>query len=158
MTAVDEITSRTPDALFNGSAVVDIIRSCVPNIQDPWAAPASDITALMVAVRLASYGHNLEIGSKCPACNEENDFEIDLRLVLDGLRAGDYNVPLQSGDLTIYFAPMNYHQINENNRVQFEDQKMIQSLVSSDTKEEDLGLPILGWHLHSHEKVDHGSL
>lgn len=137
MTAVDEITSRTPDALFNGSAVVDIIRSCVPNILNPWAAPASDITALLVAVRLASYGHALEIGTKCSSCNEENDFEVDLRVVLDGLRSGDYNTPLQSGDLTIYFTPMNYQQINENNRVQFEDQKTIQSLVTSDINEEE---------------------
>ena len=50
MTAVDEITSRTPDALFNGSAVMDIIGSCVPNIRDPWAIPATDITALLIAV------------------------------------------------------------------------------------------------------------
>jgi len=28
MTAVDEITTKTPDALFNGSAVVEIIKSC----------------------------------------------------------------------------------------------------------------------------------
>ena len=137
MTAVDEITSRTPDALFNGSAMADIIHSCVPNILDPWAAPASDITALLVAVRLASYGHALEVGTKCPACSEENEFEIDLRMVLDGLRAGNYDTPLQSGDLTIYFAPMNYQQINENNRVQFEDQKMIQSLVSTDISDEE---------------------
>jgi hypothetical protein len=36
MTAVDEIITRTPDALFNGSAVPDILKSCVPNIKDPW--------------------------------------------------------------------------------------------------------------------------
>ena len=30
MTAIDEITYRTPDALFNGQAVVNVIKSCVP--------------------------------------------------------------------------------------------------------------------------------
>ncbi len=34
MTAIDEITSRTPDALFNGSAVTEIIKSCIPAIRD----------------------------------------------------------------------------------------------------------------------------
>ena len=57
MTAVDEITSRTPDALFNGSAVIDIMRSCVPNIHDPWIIPAVDFNALLAAVRLASYAN-----------------------------------------------------------------------------------------------------
>ena len=36
MTAIDEITARTPDALFNGTAVAELITSCVPNIKDPW--------------------------------------------------------------------------------------------------------------------------
>lgn len=137
MTAVDEITSRTPDALFNGSAVTDIIRSCVPAIHDPWATPASDITALLVAIRLASYGHSMEMGTKCPKCSEENEYSLDLRTVLDGLKSGDYETPLQSGDLTIYFTPMTYQQLNENNRVQFEDQKMIQSLNSAEIDEEE---------------------
>jgi hypothetical protein len=35
MTAIDEITYRTPDALFNGNAVVNVIKSCIPNIVDP---------------------------------------------------------------------------------------------------------------------------
>ena len=29
MTAIDEITYRTPDALFNGQAVVSVIQSCL---------------------------------------------------------------------------------------------------------------------------------
>ena len=36
MTAIDEITYRTPDALFNGNAVTNVIKSCVPAIRDPW--------------------------------------------------------------------------------------------------------------------------
>ena len=65
MTAVDEITTRTPDALFNGSAVVDIMHSCVPNIGDPWSIPAVDFNALLAAVRLASYGHEMEVSTTC---------------------------------------------------------------------------------------------
>ena len=53
MTAIDEITYRTPDALFNGQAVVDVIQSCVPSIKNAWAAPAPDINALLTAVRIA---------------------------------------------------------------------------------------------------------
>jgi hypothetical protein len=46
MTAIDEITSKTPDALFNGSAVVEIIKSCVPDITDPWSIPSTDLDAI----------------------------------------------------------------------------------------------------------------
>jgi hypothetical protein len=128
MTAVDEITARTPDALFNGSAVVDIVRSCVPNITDPWIMPSIDLNSALVAIRLASYGHMMEIGSTCPNCGHSHEFEIDLRMMLDGIRAGDYHVPLTINDLEIRMRPLTYQEINEASKFQFEDQKMIQNL------------------------------
>jgi len=137
MTAVDEISSRTPDALFNGSAVVEIIRSCVPNITDPWAVPSTDINALLVATRIASYGHDMTISTKCPKCGSEHDFEIDLRMVLDSIKTPDYEQPLAIGDLTIYFTPVTYKQLNENSKIQFEDQKLMQILPNSEIPEEE---------------------
>ena len=61
MNAIDEITYRTPDALFNGSATVNVIQSCIPNIRDAWAVPVSDLDAILVAIRIASYGHSMDI-------------------------------------------------------------------------------------------------
>ena len=39
MTTLDEITYRTPDALFNGNAVNSVIESCIPNIKSAWGMP-----------------------------------------------------------------------------------------------------------------------
>lgn len=137
MTALDEITNRTPDALFNGSAVTGIIKSCVPNILDPWNAPVTDFNALLVAIRIASYGHKMDINSTCPKCNATHDFDIDLRAVLDQLRSPDYDKTLVDGDLTFYFVPMTYKQVNENSKITFEDQKTIQILSNTDITEEE---------------------
>jgi hypothetical protein len=137
MTAVDEITSRTPDALFNGSAVMDIIRSCVPNIRDPWVVPSMDLNALLVAVRLASYGHDMDIGTTCPKCGEAHQLTLDLRTVLDSIAPVDYDQAVTSGDLTFHFSPMDYRQINESAKIQFEDQKLLQMLTNSEMTEEE---------------------
>ena len=137
MTALDEISSRTPDALFNGSAVVDIIRSCVPNIQDPWQVPAIDLNTLFVAMRVASYGHNMEINTTCPKCGHEHQFDLDLRVVLDTLKSPDYNRSLQVGDLTLYFVPLSYQTINDISRQQFEDQKITSVINQSDLTDEE---------------------
>lgn len=131
MTAIDEITSRTPDALFNGSAVTEIIRSCVPNILDPWSVPSVDLNTLLVSIRLASYGHEMEISSKCPECGHTHDMTLDLRIVLDSLHAPDYDKTITSGDLEFFFTPMNYRELNEHSKINFEDQKMIQMLSDS---------------------------
>ena len=126
MTAIDEITARTPDALFNGSAVAEVISSCVPNIKDPWIVPVMDLNSLLVSIRLASYGHDMEIGSVCPACGHDHALTIDLRQVLDRFKTPDYTKTVTHGDLIFYFAPLSYRQVNENSRLQYEDQKIIQ--------------------------------
>jgi hypothetical protein len=130
MTARDEITYRTPDALFNGSAVVSVVKSCVPNIKDPWCMPSSDVDAVLIAIRIATYGHDMELPSTCPSCQTETDYSIDLRAVNDQIKLGDFDKSLQIGDLEIYFAPISYRQINENNQKQFEQQQLIRQLDS----------------------------
>lgn len=128
MTTMDEITYRTPDALFNGSATVSVIQSCVPNIRDAWHMPGTDLDTVLTAIRIASYGHDMEISVQCPKCGTEADYSIDLRRTLEQIQADDYQVPLKMGDLEIYFRPMTYQQMNANNMQQFEDQKSLQNL------------------------------
>jgi hypothetical protein len=131
MTALDEIAYRTPDALFNGQAVVSVVQSCMPNIRDAWQIPAVDLNAILVAIRIASYGHDMEFGTQCPACNTETDYTVDLRNVLDGLKSADYSRPIRHGDLEIYLQPMSYHHQTETNKLQFEQQKRIQLVQAS---------------------------
>jgi len=128
MTAMDEITYRTPDALFNGEATTTVIQSCVPNILDAWATPSIDLDALLVAIRIASYGHNMDIDSTCPKCEHENTFGLDLRTVLDKFGSADFTRPLVIGDMTFYFRPLSYREMTENNQLQFEQQKTLQML------------------------------
>jgi len=137
MTAMDEITYRTADALFNGSAVINVIKSCVPDILDPWQMPANDVDAVLVAIRIATYGHELELESKCPSCEEENDFAIDMRILMDQIKMPDYGNSVQSGDVEIYFRPLSYGQQNQNAIRQFEDQKILQAVPDADLPEEE---------------------
>ena len=131
MTAVDEITTRTPDALFNGSAVIKIFESCVPCIQDAWSTPAIDVDTLLVAVRIATYGHNMDVNTKCPNCGTENEYQVDLRTVLENIKLPDYESSLDIGGLKFFFRPLSYLQLNENNQAQFEDQKAMQTIGDS---------------------------
>lgn len=133
MTAMDEITYRTADALFNGTAVVNVIKSCVPNILDPWKIPNIDMDTLLVAIRIASYGHAMDFESSCPHCEHENSFGLDLRTVLDGMGRADYGTPLKNGDVTIFFKPLTYQQVNANSIDQFADQKLLESLQNADS-------------------------
>lgn len=128
MTTMDEITYRTPDALFNGSAVVTVIQSCVPNIKNAWHMPSVDIDTALTAIRIASYGHDMDISIKCPSCSTESDYSVDLRSALSAITGDGYDTPLELGDLSLRFRPMTYQQLNANSMHQFEEQKTLQSL------------------------------
>jgi len=127
MTSVDEITYRTPDALFNGSATVSVIKSCVPNIRDPWVMPSADMDAVLVGIRIASYGHDMDISVTCPSCDNQEELSVDLRKVNDLLAVGDYETPVVIGDLEFYFQPMTFQTVNQNSQVQMEQQQMIRA-------------------------------
>jgi len=130
MTAIDEITARTPDALFNGTAVVELIRSCVPNIKDPWAISSNDLDAVLIAIKAAAGNDNLEIESSCPKCTESSVYGVNLVGILSTLKCGDYSTPLSIGELEIKFRPITYKEMNVASIQQFEIQKFFESLAN----------------------------
>ena len=137
MTAIDEITYRTPDALFNGQAVITVIQSCVPNIKNAWHLPNIDVNALLIAIRIASHGHEMPINTTCPACNHNEEYALDMRTVLDQIRSPDFDKTIDYGDLEIVFNPVNYEKQNASSIAQFEQQKILSMLPSSDLSEEE---------------------
>jgi len=137
MTAIDEITYRTPDALFNGQAVISVIQSCIPNIKNAWSAPGLDVNAILIAIRIASYGHNMGISTTCPKCQTEEQYEIDLRNMLDQISSPDYTQTITHGDLEIAFQPVSYKNQNNTNQMQFEEQRMIRAIPGSDLPDDE---------------------
>lgn len=137
MTAVDEITYRTPDALFNGTSIIEVIQSCMPNIKDAWAIPSIDLDTILSAIRIATYGHTLEIGTTCPKCEEEAEYGVDLRKIIEQLDVGEYDSTINVGDLEIHIKPLTYKDINESSLVQFEEQKIASVLEDAEMAEEE---------------------
>jgi hypothetical protein len=137
MTNIDEITVRTPDALYNGVAVHDVIRSCVPQIKDPWKIVNIDLNTILIAIKIASNGNYLEVSSSCPSCAHENTFDVDLGQLMARIKQADYDELLNLGDLKVKFKPLTYAEVNENNKRQFEIQKLLNQLQQAQAQQED---------------------
>lgn len=141
MTAIDEITSRTPDALYNGSAVVSIIQSCVPSIKNGWQVNSIDLDAILIAIRIATNGDDMELNTRCPKCGEEHKFGINLVQLLAGQKKANYDQPLHVRELEIHFRPLTYEEINKNDIEQFELQKFLfdlQDVEDSEKKKKEM--------------------
>lgn len=136
MTAIDEITTRTPDALFNGTALADLIKSCIPNIKDPWSINSSDLDSILIAIKAASGDETLDIASECPKCHEVNSYGANLLGMLSTLTPGDYATPITIGELTFKFRPLVYREMNAAALGQFELQRVFQQIEQAETDEE----------------------
>ena len=135
MTSKDEIILRTPDALMNGQGIVDVIKSCVPHIIDPWKMPAVDVDATLIAMRIASYGHNMDFESKCPHCGESHTYGMDLRNMLEQVKCPDYDSDYKFETLTVKFHPQQYFGISRANKINFEVQKLNQALETMESND-----------------------
>jgi len=138
MTARDEMIFNNPDALMNGQAVVDVIQSCCPNIKNAWSMPSVDLDAILIAIRIASFGENMEFRTTCPSCSEENSFELDLRPVLDSVKqAPPFEQEYAYQGLTFTFRPQNYTTVNMVNIETFESQRLFSVVNNSELPDEE---------------------
>jgi len=134
MTAKDELMIKTPDALMNGEATVEVIKSCCPLIDDPWSMPAIDLDAVLIAIRIATYGEKMEM--EIPIKYNEDGkeqlgsetIEIDLRELLDRMQGKIWNDSLTVGDLTFTLHPLTYKESTGFFMSTFENQRLAQMM------------------------------
>ena len=134
MTARDELMIKTPDALMSGEATVEVIKSCCPLIDDPWTMPAIDLDAILIAIRIATYGEKMEL--EVPIRYYENKevkfeserTEIDLRQLLDNMQGKTWNDTFSIGDLTFRLRPLTYKESTGFFMSTFENQRLAQIL------------------------------
>ena len=136
MTASDEIAFKTPDALLNGQATVDVIQSCIPNIKNAWLMPTLDLDALLVAIRIATYGEMMDITTTIPGTDEERTYQLDLRQTLDQLVYNEFDTELHIDDLTISIRPLTYKEFTQSALKTFEEQRIFSVINSDDLTEE----------------------
>jgi hypothetical protein len=137
MTAKDELIMKTPDALLNGQATVDVIQSCMPNIKDAWQMPSIDLDAALIAIRLATYGEKMTLTVKTPVTGEEKAMEVDLRMLLDQFSNLDYDSRVEVGDMIINLRPLNYREFTKGAIKTFEEQRIFNLVNDERISDED---------------------
>lgn len=81
MAALDELMMKSPDMLFQGTAIDQVIKRCVPQVIKPMEMLASDLDYLLTCLRKVTYGEYMPIKHTCKECGEN-------------AQAREYNIPL----------------------------------------------------------------
>jgi hypothetical protein len=140
MTAKDEMTFKTPDAMINGQATVDVIRSCCPNILDPWQLVNYDLDTVLLGIRIATYGESMDMTVTVPVVNEQISHTVNLPALLEtvkGIRIED-SFRTKNG-FTVFVKPLTYKDITGTQLKTFEQQRIVSSVSASQLTEEEKG-------------------
>ena len=113
MNAMDEILFKTPDALFTGNATAEVIKSCIPDITDPWKLVGFDIDYILVAIRIATYTDDLPVKTTCPSCSNDNDSILSLTSLIENFNNYKIENNFKIDDLTFKLKPLTYKQMSD---------------------------------------------
>lgn len=100
MTAKDEMVLKNPDALLNGEALRQVLASVCPDIKDVNEIPTPDIDAILVSMRMASYGDDLNIDVS-HGCTESNNNTQRVVVSLGSILATSKNIDEDTGKVTL---------------------------------------------------------
>jgi len=138
MTTADELLFKSPDALLNGESVARVIQSCAPGITNVRDLPMNDIEVLLLAIRQATYGIQIDYSSECPECQTEKEFGLDISWLLSNADKLEPNaqVKLENG-LVIKIKPYTYTSSVKAALLAFNEGKFLQMLMSEDLSDEE---------------------
>ncbi len=137
MTAKDEMAFKTPDAMINGQSTVDVIKSCVPNLLDPWKMVNYDTDAVLLAIRIATYGETMDITFRVPGTEEDQQHSMNLPALLEDIgRLTIADSTTTSKGFKIDIQPLDYKTLTKIQIARFEQQKMYGTIDSSSMTEE----------------------
>ena len=132
MTAKDELTFKTPDALLNGQSVVDVIQSCAPNIKNAWAVPSVDLDCLLVAIRMATFGEKLEVNVNIPNTEIQKTYEVDCKLLIDRYINAKFQDVMHIDGFTVTLKPISYRVFTQMAIKTFEEQRLLSTVNNED--------------------------
>lgn len=110
MSARDELDMKNPDKLMSGEGIARVIAKCVPAIKKPRELYQADADAILIGLRIATYGEDLPIrvvnqyyDETVKGSAQELDFNINLKGCLQNTKyldnIDDLKVELETGQI-----------------------------------------------------------
>ena len=132
MTSKDEVMIKNPDALLNGESVASVLRSCT-GIENVYDLTNNDVEFLLVAIRYATSGNEMEIDAVCPKDQHVNRVAVDLERILDSVEEMEktYQTRLENG-LKVNLRPMSFKNAQRLSLNAFQEATTLQTI--NDTK------------------------
>ena len=148
MKTIDEITLKTTDMIFQGTAITRVFERCIPDIKKPLKLLSEDVDYLIGCLRQVSYGNALPIKANCEqkSCEKHpvREYTIPLNQILisntteldDKNIEKDYTYVLHNEALNttqdIQFKPILFEQLVKMYQFRAEQDMSFQEIENDD--------------------------
>jgi hypothetical protein len=105
MSAKDEMQFKSPDSLLNGESLIKVITSCVPGIKNTKEIPLPDLSVILVGLRIATYGNDMNVYATCTNCEHRDEMSYDISRLLDNIKPISLANIITIKDAKIYVKP-----------------------------------------------------
>jgi hypothetical protein len=138
MTARDSLLTKTPDSLFNGETTISLIHSCCPDIVEPSEIPVNDLIPILLGIRVASYGNELDIDVKCEKCEHLNMLTLNCSTFLSSIKVSEKdNTVILNNGFIVKVKPFSLSDRTNLQIQQIKQQKLIQHVVTDSENNDD---------------------
>jgi len=133
MTTKDDLTLKSPEGLLNGETVASIIQSCCPAIKNVKNLPAPDLDVILLAIRHATYGDDMDFDITCPECEHNGMYSTSISHSLATMEflEDEYFVKL-ANNVTVYVRPFNYENSVKEALQKYNESQTVKLLVDED--------------------------
>lgn len=149
MTTLDEIYMRSPDMLFQGTAIEKVFSKRIPQIKKPLELFSNDVDYLLVCLRKVSYGDFISIKHKCDKCGDKTEEVHSYDIPLNHFFQNTKELSLETKDtlsfslsngfkITLKPARMNevldlyrFNNMNESSSLEDTEQLLIKGLATT---------------------------
>lgn len=133
MTANDDLLLKTPEGLLNGDSMSKVIQSCCPGIKNVYDIPVPDLDVILLAIRQASYGDDMDFEITCPECKHEGTYSLSISEALENINFLDpeYSV-LLSSKVEVFLKPFTFSSSVKESMKKYQEAQAMKSLLEDD--------------------------
>lgn len=105
LTAIDELYLKNPDGLYNNESLYKVFKSTIPSIANPEDIPTPDLDALFIALRITTYGEQMDVSAKCAKCDHHDEYNVDLVPLLQQAKEIPETDTVEIDSLVLHLRP-----------------------------------------------------
>ena len=131
----DEMLLSIPDSIYNGQSLFEILKSILPDMENPYEILMPDVDVVLLASRINSNEGELSAEATCTHCGTQEQYNIKIVNVLNQIKViNPIELELDNG-LIISFKPNSLRSVTTN-QIKITEMSSILSTFNKDDDKE----------------------